>query len=81
MAMVTLRKDKNMSIGEYICIGRVYVIINEANDKLTIEQIEETKSIIEKYTASNLQNNNRAKLSATLELEKIFSYGTQILIH
>lgn len=70
-----------MSVGEYICVGRIYVIINEANDKLTIEQIEETKSIIEKYTASNLQNNNRAKLSATLELEKIFPYGTQILIH
>ena len=70
-----------MSVGEYICVGRIYVIINEANDKLTIEQIEETKSITEKYTASNLQNNNRAKLSATLELEKIFPYGTQILIH
>lgn len=70
-----------MSVGEYICVGRIYVIINEANDKLTIEQIEETKSIIEKYTASNIQNNNRAKLSATLELEKIFPYGTQILIH
>ena len=32
-----------MSVGEYICVGRIYVIINEANDKLTIEQIEETK--------------------------------------
>jgi len=43
MAMVTIRKEKNMSVGEYICVGRIYVIINEANDKLTIEQIEETK--------------------------------------
>lgn len=46
MAMVTLRKDKNMSVGEYICIGRVYVIINEANDKLTVEQIEKTKTLL-----------------------------------
>jgi hypothetical protein len=70
-----------MSVGEYVCVGRVYVIINEANDKLTIEQTEQTKSILEKYTASNLQNNARARLSATLELEKVFPYGTQILIH
>lgn len=70
-----------MSVGEYICVGRVYVIINEANDKLTTKQVEETKSIIERYTPSHLQNNARAKLSATLELEKVFPYGTQILIH
>lgn len=70
-----------MIVGEYICIGRIYVIINEANDKLTIEQIEKTKIIIERYTALNLQNNARAKLSATLELEKVFPYGIQILIN
>lgn len=70
-----------MSTGEYICIGRVYVIINEANDKLTIDQIEKVKAIIERYTASNLQNNARAKLSATLELEKVLPYGVQILIN
>lgn len=69
-----------MSVGEYICIGRIYVIINEANDKLNIEQTEKVKSIIEKYTASNLQNNIGEKLSATLELEEVFPYGTQILI-
>ncbi len=70
-----------MSVGEYICIGRIYVIINEANDKPTIEQIEQTKSIIERYTATNLENNKREKLHAALELEKVFPYGVQILIH